>query len=648
MEDSRRALEKLSRAALGEPSDFAKLLQNQLVTDFERTLYQIKTQKLILKRRSSAWISGLELNMRDWLARASLKGKQKAQLTRHLTVCKAIQELFETIDRQSCTLRIWQASTRELLRALFASVEALHSEQEARLSGHELEEDDPHAALKVSELLRMELRHHCDYVARIVSQISAIGIREAGGVELSPSDIREAISVAALGDLVMHILDCYSYKNFRVSVEDKHVTLRGIQSRFEEAHTWSSLRDRSSGMLDGHKLHLTLGKLERFALTLPCDSRTFGDFLQSGAGKQIVKASQEVRSEYARILEREVADEIDLDLMLSTRSGIFRARELLECWSLLFQLATCARIWCRTFRKEGIATLPVAQLAAMFSASLACSTRQAERLVSQFSLEPSRRNEDPFFRPLIKLDSQECLIAATFIETGRFSRNLFAIAIREGRVNFSAKGLKPLKSIHQKFLRAGFDTVLNFPIRAEGKFITDIDIAATKDGFLFVGQTKVLLRPDTLYDSWKALDSLRKAANQLRTSLQNLTSLQDRLGLIEGEFLVVPFLLTNIWDYSGATVEGFKVTDFSHLSVLLTGGEIWRVQFRPVPTREVYKLIRGAYPTGEELARLLQKPIHEVMFEKPKLEMHSLVVGDTTVTVLIDTARVPRTKPTLS
>ena len=245
---------------------------------------------------------------------------------------------------------------------------------------------------------------------------------------------------------------------------------------------------------------------------------------------------------------------------------------------------------------------------------------KGERLVSQFSLAPNRPNQDPFFRPLIELNSEQRLIAASFIETSRFSRNLFTIAIREGHINFSAKGLKPLKDLYREFENAGFNVVINCPIAVSGKTLTDIAIAATKDGFLFVGQTKVLIHPDTLYDDWKVLENLKRAAAQLKTTLQHVPLRRDRFQLTEGEFLVVPFLLTNVWGLTGTTIEGFKVVDFSYLSNLLRGGEIWKVQFKPVPTREIIKIIKGKYPTGEELSRLVLKSIHEEMFEKAQLE----------------------------
>lgn len=641
MQDLKRCLIRLGDAANGKSPEFAKLLQKLLATDFDATLSYVKTHKLILKRRSAEWISELELELLHWLENAPLKGKQKAQFARHIAISKAFQELFDTVDRQSLSLRIWEASTRDLLCSLFAAVEKFWIERISARSGSQPNWEDPLDALKGAELDRLSFRTYCDYVVRIVSQISAVGVREDGAISLSSADIKGAIEIAALGDMVLQVLDCYTYKNFRVSVKEKHLTMHGHQSQFEEARQWSSLRRVSSEALDGYPLFQIIKKLENIVERLNLESANFGEFLGTDAGKQLLQESRDVRQYYSMVLKRDVVNEIDLDLSLETRSGTFRVDDLLECWSLVAQLATCATVWFRKFGKETVAVLKRSQLVSLFTTSLGCVGEQAERLVSQFCLVPSESNQDPFFRPLIRLDAQDLLIATSFVETSRFSRNLFTISIREGNVDFSAKGLKPLKNLYQKFLDAGFMALLNFPVKLGNQQVTDVDIAAAKDGFLFVGQTKVLIRPDTQYDDWKVLDNLRKAASQLRKSLEHVPTLRDRLGLVEGEFLVVPFLLTNIWDFTGATVGGFKVVDFNYLSMLLTGGEIWSVQFDPVPRREIGKLIAGKYPTGLELSRLLQKPIHEAMFERPLLEMSSLRVGEWTLDVPLDKGRVP-------
>jgi hypothetical protein len=639
--DFGRAFEQLRDAAGREPSEFAKLLQRWLVDDFDRTFDCVKVQKLLLKRRSSAWISDFEKEMDSWLARAALKGKQKARVRRHISVCAAIQEVLETIDRSAAALRIWQASTEDLLRSLFSWVESHRFEEDDGVKEKMASEDTLAAlpALKQMELSEKALRSSCDYATRVLNQTSHRGLKQIGTIELSPPDIEDALVVAALADLLLHILDCYTYKNFRVSVGANRLELHGVRSQLEEAQAWSFLRSGSRRLVDVHASPLRIKEVEKLAQGLSCDSESFADFLESDAGLKIFQALQPHRREQVRMFKRDVSDLIDLDFLLRTRAGTFRTEELIECWSLLCQIASCAYLWRRVFRRIKPPVLPLSNLSLIIQFSLRSSTEQSVRLASQFLLDPSERNQDPFFRPLIKLNEAECLVAETFIETSRFSRNLFTIAIREGQVDFSAKGLKPLQGLQREFLAAGYKALLNIPLATPEGPVTDVDIAAAKDGFLFVGQTKVLINPDTVYDGWRVLESLRRAAEQLGRSLPYVSVLAERFGLDEGEFVVVPFLLTNVWDFTGATVKSFKVVDFSYLSLLLTGGEIWNVQFEPVPTREIHKLIEGRYPTGAELSRLLLRPIHEAMFQKPKLERLSFTVGEWTVTMPVDVSK---------
>jgi hypothetical protein len=642
VEHFQHALEELRDAAAREPLEFAKLFQRHLAADFDAAFDHVKVQKLLLKRRSTAWIRDLEKEMDVWLAHAPLKGKLKAQVRRHISVCAAVQEVLETIDKSASSLRIWQASTRDLLLSLIAWVEdrRFDGDSGVKAGGSSAGLMD---GLQQMELSRRDLRSHCDYITQIINQVSRVGVVPVGTIELSPSDadVREAVRLAALADLVLHVLDCYTYKSFRVSVGTKRIEMHGLKSQIEEAQAWSALRDGSRQLVDVHASNLRIKDVEELAQGLSCNSELFSSFLEGEIGQRIFQALRPHRVEYARILKRDVNELIDLTFLLRTHAGAFRAEDLLEYWSLLWQIALCAYIWRQVFKKRSLPVLPLASLSSLSIASLGCTAEEAGRLMSQFLLDPAKRNQDPFFRPLIKLGREECVVARTFIESGRFSRNLFTIAIREGGVDFSAKGLKPLQTLRDEFLNARYQVVLNLPVVASDRVVTDIDIAAAKDGFLFVGQTKVLINPDTVYDNWKVLENLRRAAGQLRKSLPYVSVLAGRFGLRDGEYLTVPFLLTNLWDFTGATVGGFKVVDFSYLSFLLRGAEVWGVQLEPVPTREIHKLIAGRYPTGEDLSRLLLKPMHEAMFHRAKLERRYFTVGEWTITVPVDVSKAP-------
>src|SRR5690349_13559153 len=132
--NSKQALAELRRVAPNcTASEFTELLKASLLSDFERTLYVLKTQKLLLKQRSTEWIASVEALLRVWLATAPLKGKQRAHLLKHLAVSKNIQSILTTVDTQASQLRIWQAESENLTRMLFDHVEQVRSRQESAL-----------------------------------------------------------------------------------------------------------------------------------------------------------------------------------------------------------------------------------------------------------------------------------------------------------------------------------------------------------------------------------------------------------------------------------------------------------------------------------------------------------------------------------
>jgi hypothetical protein len=643
MEGNEWKPKELAEAASREPSEFADVLKTALVSNFNSVFRYLKTQKLVLRKRSLTWIVDLEKRIEMWLPHAPLKGKQKAQLRRHLEVSRTMQELLDIVDRQSSDLRIWKAPTEDLLRGLFSWIQDHETKCEQLKPAAEL--TDSIAALRFMEYQRKALRYACDYVVCIVNQISWVGVRDTGDVRLEAADIKKAVSVASIADLLLHILDCYTYKNFRVSVKGKHVELHALKSEIEDAGTWSTLRDGSRKFAETAGSPLRLEDVRSIASKFSVESDSFADFLNSPEGSEVFAGLDQYCGHHARMMRSDVEELIDLNFELRTRAGQFRVHQLLECWSFLLRLALCAHVWRSVYKKTTLPVAPESCLLKWMIRTLGLEKDVAEALLAQFSLIPGERNQDPFFRPLIKLNSKDRLIAGPFIETGRFARNLFTIAIREGGVDFAAKGLKPLRSLGNEFTEAGYSTLINVPVRVPEGTLTDADIVATRDGYLFVGQTKVLINPDTPYDDWKIHENLGKAAVQLEHSLEHISQLAERLRLEPGGYVVVPFLLTNVWDFTGATVAGFKVIDFSYLSLLLRGGELWVLNPGPTPTRQVVKLIAGKYPTGEELCRLLRRSLHEQMFQKPKIDRHSFFVGDWTVTVPVDLGKQPELKP---
>src|SRR5262249_53310495 len=131
-----------------------------------------------------------------------------------------------------------------------------------------------------------------------------------------------------------------------------------------------------------------------------------------------------------------------------------------------------------------------------------------------------------------------------------FDRNVFMLIATESDLDQKKKGYLPVRNLRKAFLNAGFQAVTDFTIRIDGQEVTDLDLAAFKDGTLFLAQSKIIVEPDSLYDIWKAEAKLSRAAIQLDKCLQHLDAVREglfeQLG-IKGthEKNVVPFIVTN-------------------------------------------------------------------------------------------------------
>src|SRR5260370_15596231 len=249
LENQKRELRRLVDE---DTATFARLLQELLVKDFEATFDFVKTQKLFLKPRSSIWIMRLELELQPWLLRAPLSGKRKAILKRHLVICKTIQHLFEVIDKESSSLRIWQVPTDVLLMRLFSEIESLRLQSGDVLS-REGENDNIMHGMRRSELIRRKLRGACDNLTIIIDQMPRYGVKYVGDSDLTDEDIENALRLANSADVILHILDCYTYKQFPISICDKRLKMYPVKSQLEILSDWATLRTLNSATFDHSK-----------------------------------------------------------------------------------------------------------------------------------------------------------------------------------------------------------------------------------------------------------------------------------------------------------------------------------------------------------------------------------------------------------
>ena len=84
------------QASVGE---FSEALKGLLTRDFDETFDCLKTQKLLMKFRSTVSLKKVAADLDAWARSAPLSGKRRARFRKHLLICERVQGLFCEIDR---------------------------------------------------------------------------------------------------------------------------------------------------------------------------------------------------------------------------------------------------------------------------------------------------------------------------------------------------------------------------------------------------------------------------------------------------------------------------------------------------------------------------------------------------------------------
>lgn len=620
-------MEQLRRVAVEKKvSELAALTRESVLMDFESTLEFLRVQKIVNKLRSSGAIREYRDEVAKWLPTAPLAGARKSKLRRHLDLCLAMQQIFEVLDNEGSKLAIWSKPRRKIIEGIFSEVERYRFEME-KAESFAIPAKGVLEGLRQTEMQRRHLRHWCDYASLLLNQMPKHEGADSAVAVVRNSVVKEAFELAQTTDSVMDVFNTYTYKNFPISVRDHTIRLSPCINEMEQALTWCTLRGRSYEIDQYESLFAGMKRLEGFIASLEAAPPDFEQFMLSNAGQTLWQKSKFVADQVRRMSSAEVQTLIDLDAPLKTRHGSFTPSKLIDFWAALSHLSFCIAVWQRKWNVPAAPVMSQPAIKRLLASGSGLDDGSLGELLDQFSLDPHVVNQDPFYRPIVKVDEAHSLVASTFIETGRFARNLFTIAIAEGNVDMSAKGLKPLIRIQQLFRRAGFDVRLNISLRNDERCLTDVDLAAHKDGRLFLAQAKVLIDPDTLYEEWKARAALEHAAQQLQTCLDHGEQLWRVIGITGSPVSMVPFILTNIWDFTGMAMSKFKILDFSYLENLLTGANVDVRHRNPQEPRRRFSFIRGRFPTAPELERLILKPLHSQMFEHPKIERKEFSVG---------------------
>jgi hypothetical protein len=655
---SPRDLKELRRLASsrGEELNFCRLVEKVLLTSFDEAFVFLKTQKLMVKSRDCAVIRRMCDELTLWLRSAPLSGKRRATLKRHLEVCYRIQQLYSSIDEEALGLSIWGCSQTQLAIVLLESVEQCYELCTDEAAKRKWEGLNVWEALDSSRSLTATLRNYCDVTLTIIARV-ALQCPKDGKDFDDGADLRRAVALGSTYDDLSTMVDHYTYNRWRASITGSDIQFHPTFDDFDRARQWCAQRTEAAN----HRLrdavtaeYLRIRGLAKQKVSAASIPARFDDFLQSEIGQTVRLHANELRKLMARFLAGKVSEVFELEAHMRTKAGVFQISDMVSGWSAIWVLAIYARIWNSVrvvdgeFRGGFCGRVPVMRFGTLdefLRNEVSFTQAVAESFRMQFTADldvPS--SLDLFYRPLLRVSDDECALAISFAETSRFDRNLFRIALRDSDMDISKRGFKPLAKIEATFHKMGFQARSNVPLLSGGKVLTDADMLAYKDGLIFVGQVKIVIDADSVYETWQVEQKLRAAAEQLRRTIAIVENLGENLltevGLPSLNALplrgIVPFLLTNDWHFTGSRIDGYSIIDISYLMLILEQAAVrFGTRDRPVELR----FVKGDVPTADELKELIEHPIHRGMFRRP--EVHFVTRSAGTLSFSVPATPVP-------
>lgn len=639
-EDISRTVNELRRLAIACDSEStAARLRPLLQSDFVLWFRILKEQKLVSQFRSVAGIRELRSRLLGPEARLGFSTSQSTELTHHFDVCEFFQEIFAQIDAEAAAVPCCVAHPESLARAVVRMAEVANYALQRNLVPDIKSVPQRITTLQMSQIQRRfrDLLDTGDIILN--SRVARNGTDR--GHAIVDADLSELVRLALLYDEMRQALDHYTYGRAEVRINRRSLVVGRAERGADLASAVGSERTTDYDQLRVTLLTTLEIRVEKECRSIPVDgSVTFLGFLRKvGEGS----AGDEARAfgrAFVTDLELELADFLDTATSVTTKSGTFTVGELIRAWAFLVSIAMLGQRWnerradvgesgaAATNRKERetarIRDIPVPELkrrwlVRILSREAGLSLKQSRSLMDQFISRPAVGRIDLFYKPLLLLSDEVVLLPSPYIRGSRFERNLFALIATETDLDQKKKGYLPIARLQEGFKEAGFYALANFSVQIEHRELTDIDLVAFKDGILFLGQCKILIEPDTLYDGWKCERKLQFAGEQLNTCLGYLdkvrAALFERLGLRgQREERVVPFIITNTRQFTERSFCGHPVVDIPYLRFVLGGarGSIIATGPDGIGIAPGRSYIKGDKPNAAELATLLTRTFHRV------------------------------------
>jgi len=636
--DTHRHFEALKKAAEGQRlHELAAQIVAALGTPRSGELLEyLRTQKILSKLRDATAMDQLWCTVCGQLSDRSTD--ERKELEHHFRVCARLQQILAEIDHQACTIPAFRCDSGAFRKRVLEYIEKRRTALDKQLSRVDTDGLAPAEIVEAWTGFEGDLRRMCEAGSVLISENNRKS--EMGSPQPTDSDLEILFNLATLSELTVEMLNEYSYKSLPVKVNRASTVFGDLYAdEFALAEFWASQRRFSDDHLSTLPFRRAWEHLANDVTPPTCDvDAGFEKFLFSDYGKVLLARIRPVTALWSDRAKDEVGAYFDLSDELSTRSGKFTIAVLLRAWQCILTLALAAELWAKGItadqgQQSCTATLCRKAISDFIALEANLPLEQACACADQYRASRGKR-VDLYLTPLVPIDADNDALARTYVLSSRMHRNLFTLAVHGGLFDQSGKGKRPLLRLLTALKEAGFDAVIDFPLVDRGSSITDVDIAAIKDGILFLGQSKVVLHPDNAYECWKVRQKLTYAAAQMQRSLSHLNAalpmLLSRFSLQEAEVgATVSFVVTSAWEFTGAKISGLPIVDFSYLEMLLRGAELSEVKEEADGTLSITRrrLIRGRHPTGTELKALIEEPLHRHMAHRPKktgLSLHTI------------------------
>jgi len=630
---------KLKEASrIRDIDSFCGLLAPALQADFDKWFWIVREQRLLENFRDPVLIESIRLALYS-----SLAGRPECFLcmSNHVEVCLFAQRVFDQIDAEAAAVSAEPVNRHHYNETVIQVSEIVFEAERRKIeaqiaSGIKL--------TKIHQLMGSEdfLRDVADCCNVLLN--SRNPIRSSDAIkELSRStDFDRLIGLALKYLDVKSVFDLYACGRYEaISCSSASVRFADKSSLRTTAGGVAAERNASNDSTRKHPIDFVeLELLEQ--LEKPADDENFDVFISRQTSRAALM--RRLADAVAWDLKWEVEEYFDVNTVVDSSRDI-SVLDLICCWAVLRVFAILAGNWqhsrsWNSVRENSVARVARSLIVKSVQQFISCSGSKARALVRRFQAAADKNPVDLFFTPLVATERPSVvLLASRFIAAGRFDRNLFSILVSDGVIDQDSKGFRPVSSLVESFETAGFSAIGNLAVSYNGKPLTDVDIAAYKERKLFVGQAKVVIEPDTVYDGWKAEKRLEHAAEQLRNSLlcqdQIIAALSKKYPGVEiAVEEVLPFILTNTRRFTEFLIEGFTVVDLPYVNFVLAGAEGTGILMSSsqIGISSGKKYIAGDHPTAQELRDLIRDTIHQVKRRFKACGTRELAVGGYKIT----------------